>query len=60
MKLCNDHIDKVFDLEDASDSKYDHVGKISYCDLQNDFSTLHNESKEAFKRLPQIRKFSAI
>jgi hypothetical protein len=42
--------------KNASHSKYDHVDKMSCCDLQNAFSTLRNEAKEAFKRLASNKK----
>ncbi|XP_050876901.1 uncharacterized protein LOC127080630 [Lathyrus oleraceus] len=42
--------------KNVSHSKYDHVDKMYYCDLKNAFSTLHNEAKEAFKRLASNNK----
>jgi hypothetical protein len=42
--------------KNVSHFKYDHTDKMSYADLQNAFSTLHNEAKEAFKCLASNKK----
>lgn len=46
--------------KNVSHFKYDHVDKMPYFELQKAFDTLHNEAKEAFKRLASNKKIFFI